>query len=211
MAVMTKKRMVMTLYSGSKDIDSHRVRIVLAEKGILADVVEMGRHHIIEDLSRLNPYGSTPTLVDRDLVLYNSNIIVEYLDERFPHPPLLPVYPVMRAKYRLMMYRIERDWCSLIPDIEQNTNKADKARAALIDGLTSVADTFSDFPYFLSEEFSLVDCYVAPLLWRLPTLGIELPKAATPVLKYAERVFKRRAFQVSLTETERELRMTESE
>src|SRR3989344_5319244 len=117
MAVMTKKRIVMTLYSGSKDIESHRVRIVLAEKGILSDVIEIGRHNIVEDLSRLNPYNFVPTLVDCDLVLYNSNIIVEYLDERFPHPPLLPVYPVMRAKYRLMMYRIERDWCSLIMDI----------------------------------------------------------------------------------------------
>ncbi|MEK6731650.1 MAG: glutathione S-transferase N-terminal domain-containing protein [Pseudomonadota bacterium] len=209
MAVMTKKRIVMTLYSGSKDIESHRVRIVLAEKGILSDVIEIGRHNIVEDLSRLNPYNSVPTLVDRDLVLYNSNIIVEYLDERFPHPPLLPVYPVMRAKYRLMMYRVERDWCSLIPDIENKTEKTAVAKAELIDGLTSIADTFADFPYFLSEEFSLVDCYVAPILWRLPKWGIVLPKAAAPLLKYADRLFTRDAFQLSLTETERELRMTE--
>ena len=152
MAVMTKKRMVMTLYSGSMDIQSHCVRIVLAEKGILSDVIEIGRHNIVEDLSRLNPYNSVPTLVDRDLVLYNSNIIVEYLDERFPHPPLLPVYPVMRAKYRLMMYRIERDWCSLIMDIENKREKRGGGKGELIDGVRGMGERLWEFADFLREE-----------------------------------------------------------
>jgi len=198
----------MTLYSGSADMESHQTRIVLAEKGIFVDIIEVDRREDIDDLYDLNPYNSVPTLVDRDLILYNSQIIMEYLDERFPHPPLLPVYPVARARSRLMMYRIDRDWCSLVKKIQENEGEiADQARKELKDGLMAVLPLFGDFPYFMSEEFSLIDCYLAPILWRLPSLGIELPKQAQPILNYAERVFERESFQVSLTEAEQELRM----
>jgi len=200
------KRSVMTMYSGSEDTHSHRVRIVLAEKGVTVDIISVDINNPTEDLVNLNPYSTVPTLVDRDLVLYESNIIMEYLDERFPHPPLLPVYPVARAKSRLMAYRIENDWYSLVSRIEAGKKDADAARKELQEHLTTLAPVFADMPYFLSEEFSLVDCYIAPLLWRLPSLGLKLPTQAKAVLKYADRVFERTSFQASLTETERELR-----
>lgn len=208
MASIAHKRSIMTLYSGSLDMESHRTRIVLAEKGIFVDIIEVDRREDISDLFDLNPYNTVPTLVDRDLVLYESRIVMEYLDERFPHPPLLPVYPVARAKSRLMMFRIEQDWCSLVKKIQQESAaEADKARKALREGLMGVLPAFNDFPYFLSEDFTLVDCYLAPILWRLPSLGVELPKQAKPIFDYAERVFARESFQVSLTEAEQELRM----
>ncbi len=202
------KRSVMTLYSGELDPNSHRVRIVLAEKAVTVDVLHVDLAKPPEDLVHLNPYNSVPTLVDRDLVLYEANIIMEYLDERFPHPPLLPVYPVARAKSRLMMYRIQQDWYALVDIIMADANKkeADQARKELQESLVSLTPVFADMPYFLSEEFSLVDCCIAPLLWRLPTLGIELPPKAKPINEYAKRMFKRDSFQASLTEAERELR-----
>lgn len=201
------KRSVMTLYSGSADIHSHRVRIVLAEKGVSVDILSINLDEPPEDLVSLNPYNSVPTLVDRELVLYNANIIMEYLDERFPHPPLLPVYPVARAKNRLMVYRIERDWYSLADTIENGKgNAVVQARTELLDNLKSLAPVFGEMPFFLSEEFSLVDCTIGPLLWRLPHLGIQLPPQAKAVTAYAQRLFKRDAFQASLTEIEREMR-----
>ena len=206
------KRSIMTLYSGALDIYSHQVRIVLAEKGVSVDIVNVDDTHPCEDLVDLNPYNTLPTLVDRELVLYNAQIIMEYLDERFPHPPLLPVYPVSRAKSRLMIYRIEHDWYNLVQVIERGTpERADEARLELKNALMTVIPVFSNSPYFLSEDFTLVDCVIAPLLWRLPALGIELPYAnkAKAIAKYEERVFKRNAFQASLTEAERELRERE--
>ncbi len=201
------KRSVMTLYSGSQDIYSHQVRIVLAEKGVSVDVLNVDGNHPSEDLADLNPYNTLPTLVDRDLVLYNSQVIMEYLDERFPHPPLLPVYPVARARSRLMIFRIERDWYSLLANIDSdNSAVSDKARADLRNGLTTLAPVFGESPYFLSDEFTLVDCCIAPLLWRLPHMDIELPNSAKNIHKYAERVFNRNSFQASLTEAEREMR-----
>ena len=201
------KRSVMTLYSGALDIYSHQVRIVLAEKGVSVDVLNVDDNHPSEDLLELNPYNTLPTLVDRDLVLYQAQIIMEYLDERFPHPPLLPVYPVARAKSRLMIHRIERDWYSLIRKITcGDIVEAEAARQELRSGLITLQPVFDDMPYFLSEEFTLVDCVIAPLLWRLPLYGIDLPRSAKPILKYQERVFGRDAFQASLTEAERELR-----
>ncbi len=201
------KRSIMTLYSGPLDIYSHQVRIVLAEKGVTVDVLNVDTNHPSEDLIELNPYNSLPTLVDRDLVLYKSRIIMEYLDERFPHPPLLPVYPVARAKCRLMIYRIEHDWYSLVSKIESgNPKQAETAREELKNGLLAVMPIFANSPYFLSDDFTLVDCVLAPLLWRLPQMGIELPKTAKAIVKYKSRVFKREAFQASLTEAERELR-----
>lgn len=205
------RRSVMTLYSGS-NIHSHRVRIVLAEKGVAVDILNIDPNSPPQDLSELNPYNTIPTLVDRDLVLYQPNVIMEYLDERFPHPPLLPVYPVARAKCRLMIFRIEQDWYTLVNQIETGSKKVvDDARKELIESLTSLTPVFAEMPYFLSEDFSLVDCTIAPLLWRLPTLDIELPKQAKAVKKYAERVFERDSFQASLTDVEREIRETEDE
>lgn len=207
MAVVANKRSIMTLYSGVMDIFSHRVRIVLAEKGVSVDVINTTSNEKLEDLLELNPYGSVPTLVDRDLVLYDANIIMEYLDERFPHPPLMPVYPVARAKSRLMIYRIDREWSELVRKIE--SDKADVSQAAckeLRNFLIKLAPVFGSSPYFLNDEFSLVDCCIAPILWRLPAWGITLPPEAKSVLKYAERVFARDSFQASLTEAEQELR-----
>ncbi len=203
------RRSVMTLYSGALDVYSHQVRIVLAEKGVSVDVLNIDENHPSEDLAELNPYNSLPTLVDRELVLYQSQVIMEYLDERFPHPPLLPVYPVARAKSRLMMHRIENDWYTLYSTIVANphSEEAAVARRDLRESLSSLAPVFAEMEFFLSEEFSLVDCVVAPLLWRLPSLGIELPpKQDKLIAAYAQRVFDRDSFQVSLTEPEREIR-----
>jgi stringent starvation protein A len=200
------KRSVMTLYSGAVCPYSHRVRVVLAEKGVSVDIINIDEDNPPEELIELNPYHRVPTLVDRDLVLYESNIIMEYLEERFPHPPLLPVYPVARAKSRLMMYRIEQDWYSLMYRILANDDSSDTSRKELRENLVSLSPIFGSLPFFMSEEFSLVDCYLAPLLWRLPSLGIELPNAAKPVKQYAKRIFQRESFQASLTEVERELR-----
>ena len=207
MAVVANRRSVMTLFSGCHDIYSHRVRIVLAEKGVNVDIIDVTRDNVPEDFLDLNPYNTTPTLVDRELVLYNSRIIMEYLDERFPHPPLMPVYPVLRAKSRLMMYRIEEDWYSLLPKIQGATSPEVKQAAlqALLESLVSVNAVFAEMPYFLSDCFSLVDCFIAPLLWRLPRFGVQLPAQAQAIRDYAERIFARDTFQASLTEIEREM------
>lgn len=208
MAVVASKKSTMTLYSGENDIYSHRTRIVLAEKGVTAEIIEVLPNQKVEDLLDLNPYHSVPTLVDRNLVIYQSNIIMEYLDERFPHPPLLPVYPVARAKARLMMYRIEQDWYTLVEKIEHGKEKdSNNARKELTEGLLSVMPLFKEGPYFMSEDFSLIDCTLIPLLWRLPSWGIELPKqTAKPMEAYAKRMFARSSVTSSFTETERELR-----
>ncbi len=205
MAVAANKRSTMTLYADPHDLSSHRVRIVLAEKGVAVDIIDVDKDHLPEDFKRLNPYLTLPTLIDRDLALFESSIIVEYLDERFPHPPLLPVYPVARARNRLMMYRIERDWYSLVRQIEKGDDATAKAaRKVLHDSLIGVLPIFSSTPYFLSEEFSLVDCGMAPLLWRLSKLGIALPPQAKAIKQYAERLFERSSFRSSLTQAERE-------
>lgn len=203
----TLRRSTMTLFTGAVDADSHRVKIVLAEKGVTADMVTVNPKEPSRDLLDLNPYGTIPTLVDRDLVLYEANIIMEYLDERFPHPPLLPVYPVSRAKCRMMIYRINHDWYPLLPKILAPADKetAAQARKQLRTDLISLAPLFSDMPYFMNEEFSLVDCTLAPLLWRLPILGIELPAQAKAIREYCQRIFNRDSFRTSLSEAEREM------
>lgn len=209
MAVAANKRSIMTLFSDTIDIYSHQVRIVLAEKGVGVEISYTDPSNLSEDLLELNPYGTVPTLVDRELVLYKSHIIMEYLDERFPHPPLMPVYPVARGESRLMMLRIEKNWYSLMYKIEQsNGQEAESARRQLREELLAIAPIFGQTPYFMSEEFSLVDCYLAPLLWRLPQLGIDLIGAGSKELKgYMTRVFERDAFLASLTEAEREMRL----
>ncbi|MDF2866762.1 MAG: sspA [Gammaproteobacteria bacterium] len=201
------KRSTMTLYSTGVCPYSHQVRIVMIEKGLTPEIIEVNLQDKPEDLLTLNPYGQVPTLVDRDLIVYESRIIMEYLDERFPHPPLLPVYPVARARARLMMLRIERDWYSLMGKIMKNAPELEQARNELMDGLVSVAPVFAEMPYFMSEEFSLIDCCLAPMLWRLPKLGIELPAQAKAIEDYMKRIFKRKTFKASLTETEREMRL----
>jgi RNA polymerase-associated protein len=205
MASLATRKHVMTLYSGMTDPYSHRTRIVLYEKDVECQVVLVDIRKKPRELSDLNPYDSVPTMVDRDLVLYDSLIINEYLDERLPHPPLMPVDPVSRGKARLMLMRFDRDWYSQTPDIEGADKKvAQRARNVIRDGLTVISPIFKDQPYILGEEFSLVDCSLAPLLWRLPIYGIELPRQARPILDYAERLFERKSFKLSLTEAEQE-------
>lgn len=202
------KRSVMTLYSAPADLESHQARIVLAEKGVTADIVTVDVSAPGSDILALNPYGVFPMLVDRELVLYDIDVILEYLDERFPHPPLLPVYPIARAKSRLMLRRIEKDWYSLAKTIENTASsevEKEQARKTLRDMLVTLAPVFAESPYFLSEEFTLVDCRIAPLLWRLPLLGITLPPAAKAIAKYQARLFARDSFQASLSEAEREI------
>ncbi|WP_110668373.1 stringent starvation protein SspA [Salinicola halophilus] len=202
------KRSSMTFYSGSDDHFSHRVRIVLAEKGVAVDILDVSAEEHNAELADLNPYNSVPTLLDRDLVLYESKVMMEYLDERFPHPPLLPVYPVARAQSRLWMHRIEREWCPLVEQIQRGPKKeSEKARKELRESLTGISPIFEDMPYFMSDEFTLVDCCIAPILWRLPALGVELPeKQVKPLMDYMERVFARDTFKVALSESEREMR-----
>lgn len=207
MATQASRRNTMTLFTAAEDMYCHHVRIVLAEKGIAADWVQVNAGLIPEEVYEVNPYGSLPTLIDRDLSLYQSDIILEYLDERFPHPPLLPVYPVARAQARQMLYRIRRDWFSLVTRIEANADGAAEARRDLRESLLSIAPLFDEQPFFMSDEFSLLDCYLAALLWRLPKLGIELQgPAAKSVKSYMIRVFERDGFQQSLTEKERRMR-----
>lgn len=205
MAIITK-RTIMSLYSNHDDIYSHQVRIVLAEKGVNVDITPMNSETASDDLLAINPYGSMPTLIDRDLVLYEPRIIMEYLDERFPHPPLLPVYPVARAETRKMMYRIEQDWYGLANRIQTQTEPSPEAQGLLTESLLAIEAVFADKQYFLSEEFSLLDCVLAPLLWRLPALGVSIPESATGIMQYMERLFKRDSFESSLTDAERLLR-----
>jgi RNA polymerase-associated protein len=198
----------MTLFSRADDPWSHRTRIVLAEKSIHAEIIDVEGGSLPEDLLDLNPYHSVPTLVDRDLVLYDSRVIIEYLDERFPHPPLMPVDPVARAQFRLALYRIERDWYSLAQQIEDPNDRklGQKARKILRDSILASTDVFKAKPYFLSDEFSLVDATIAPILWRLKRWEIDLPPPAQPIAKYANLVFSRPAFRQSLSRVELEMR-----
>lgn len=196
-------------YSDPADHYSHRVRMVLAEKGVSVEIIDVEGGRCPPQLAEVNPYGSLPTLVDRDLALYESTVVMEYLDERYPHPPLLPVYPVARANSRLLIHRIQRDWCKLVDQIlEPRGKEAQKAlaRKELRESLTGVSALFADKAFFLSEELSLVDCCLLPILWRLPLLGIELPRPAKPLLDYMERQFARPAFQASLSHVERDMR-----
>lgn len=198
---------IMTLYSRPTCPHSHRVRLVLAEKGIGMEIVNIEGSKLPEDLLDLNPYNSVPTLVDRELVLYDPRIIMEYLDERFPHPPLMPVDPVIRARFRLALFRIERDWYSLVDEIEQSPGKPHlRAKKQLRESLLASAEAFSVKPYFLSDEFSLVDCSIAPILWRLSRYEIDVGNQGKAITKYAERLFHRPAFRASLTELEQEMR-----
>ncbi len=207
MALLANRRSVMSLYSDATDPSSHAVRFVLAEKAINVEILNIQGDDKPEDLLELNPYNTILTLVDRELVLYEAQIIMEYLDERFPHPPLMPVDPVARAHNRLFRYRIKRDIYPLVDDLE--TGQAERvtpARKSLKDHLTAIAPLFNQKKYFMSDEYSLVDCYLVPVLWRLPAYKVNLPAQAKSLVQYAERLFERDAFESSLTEPEREMR-----
>ncbi|MEJ2454894.1 MAG: glutathione S-transferase N-terminal domain-containing protein [Candidatus Thiodiazotropha sp.] len=206
MAAVSNKRSVMTLYSDPVNPYCHRVRLVLAEKNITYEVEDIDPLNMPEELMELNPYGTLPTLVDRDLKLYESRIIMEYLDERFPHPPLLPVDPVSRSTSRLLLFRVENDWYRQMDIILAGKKEAAKARKELRESLISTAPVFGAKPFFMSDEFTLVDCAIAPLLWRLPVLGVDIPASAKGIHAYAKRLFERDSFTQSLSEAEREMR-----
>lgn len=206
MSVTANRRSVMSCFSSPIDPECHRARIVLAEKDISVEIHDVDVDNLPEDLLDLNPYATVPTMVDRDLILYNARVLIEYLDERFPHPPLMPVDPVSRAKSRLALFRIESDWLSLLGNIEQGVEKKrEQAKKALTESMVNSAELFSAKPFFLSDEFSLLDCSIAPVLWRLPYYGIELPESAKPITEYMKRIFARSSFQRSLSESERDM------
>ncbi len=210
MGVVTK-RSSMTFFSDPQSHYSHRVRIVLAEKGVAVEVIDVDPDNKPEEIADHNPYNSLPTLVDRELALYEPNIMMEYLDERFPHPPLLPVYPVARAQSRLLMHRIQRDWCAhadVVLEGAASATKVDAARKSLRESLIAIAPIFEEKPYFMSDEFTIVDCCVAPVLWRLKVMGIELPeKQAKAMNKYMDRLFSRESFKASLSDLEQEMNL----
>ena len=207
---LVTKRASMTLFSDPRDHYSHRVRMVLCEKGVTVDVVDVDPSQKPEELSEINPYGTLPTLLDRELVLYKSTVIMEYLDERFPHPPLLPVYPVARAQCRLLMHRIELDWSTRVDVLMAGRGREaamDKARKELRESLAAIAPVFADRPFFMNEEFTLVDCFVAPILWRLDALDLKMSaRQLKPMQRYMNEMFERETFQESLTEPEVDMR-----
>lgn len=203
---IANRRSVMTLFSEPACFQSHRTRIVIAEKDIVVDIVNVDANNRPEDLAELNPYGVLPTLVDRDLVLYDARIIMDYLDERFPHPPLLPVDPVTRASCRLALYRIEQDWYPLAQKIADFDPERATYQKQLAESIASIAPIFKHTSFFLTDDFSLVDASIAPILWRLPDLGVELPKAAKAVEEYGKRLFDRDGFRLSLSEIEYNMR-----
>ena len=208
MTSVANRRSMMELYSGNTCIRSHQVRFVLAEKGILTEINNVDGSVVPEDLMALNPYVNLPTLIDRELILYDSRVIVEYLDERYPHPPLMPVSPVERAKLRLGLATIERDFVepAVALDLVLGTRVENAHRKKLKSLLTSSADLFGIQRFFLNDDFTIVDCVIAPILWRLNLFGIELSGNQKFIYSYMERVFSRVAFKESMTEDEEEMR-----
>ena len=201
----------MILYSDRDDHYSQRVRIVLAEKDISAEINEAKPEETSDEILSISPYHKLPILVDRDLAIHDPSVMMEYLDERFPHPPLLPVYPVTRANSRTLMLRIDKEICPLVDKLSAKDG-TDKellvAKEELLHEISAIAPTFKEFPFFMSEEYSLADCYLAPILWRLPSLGINLPlnRHLKPLLDYQSKIFERPGFQDSLSLIEKDLR-----
>jgi RNA polymerase-associated protein len=197
----------MALYSSDRDIHCHRVRFVLAEKGINVEIIDVtSDESAAADLAELNPYNEAPTLVDRDLLLHNAGVINDYLDERYPHPPLMPVDPVSRARLRLIHHRVLRDWYPLALELETATaKKAEKLRKELTESIVAANELFKNHEFMLGEELSLVDCTLAPLFWRLPVYGVSLGKPGASVQAYIQRLISRRSFKASLTRAEREM------
>ena len=205
MASMANRRSLMVLYSDKVSPIGHAVRIVLAEKDVNVEINYIEDNDRPEILNDLNPYNSILTLIDRDLVLYDAQIIMEYLDERFPHPPLMPVDPVSRAGKRQLRYRVMTDLYSVLDKLDgDNEIAVANAKKILRDNLTAIAPAFVQTPYFMSEDYTLVDCCLAPLMWRLTQYGIKLPISGKPLQQYADRLFERQAFQTSLSVVEKE-------
>jgi len=204
LTALSNPRAVMTMFSDPNCVRSHIVRLVLAEKGVQVDIESVEEGNEPADFEQLNPSRSLPTLVDRDLVLYDARVICDYLDERYPHPPFMPIDPVSRARTRLALFRIESEWYSLVPALESGGSAGKSAAAELADSLTASADLFAAMPFFLSEEFSMLDATIAPLLWRLKHYGVELSASAKPVTDYASKIMARSGFQASLSAVERE-------
>ena len=206
MANITTRKSVMTLFSSPTCAMSHCVRLVLHEKGVTADIEYFDITEPPEDLLELNPNGTSPTLIERDLVLYDSRIIMEYLDERFPHPPLHQMDPVSRANARMLIKRVDQDWYQLLDEIQNSgEKKSARAKKMLKESLLAAAPVFEATPYFMSEEYSLIDCAIAPLLWRLPSVGIDISSLGKGITIYSNRLFARKAFQNSMSEQEKEM------
>jgi RNA polymerase-associated protein len=198
---------MMQLYSGTTCPFSHRCRFVLYEKGMDFQVIDVDMYNKPEDIAVMNPYNRLPVLVERDLVLYESNIINEYIDERFPHPQLMPADPVMRARARLMLFNMEVELFAHIDALDSGKEKqVDKARQHVADRLIELSPVFTRTKYMLGDEFTMLDVAIAPLLWRLDHYGIRLGKTAAPLMKYAERIFSRPAFIEALTPSEKVMR-----
>lgn len=209
--VSITQRTSMALYSDPNSHYSHRVRIVLQEKGLSTEIIDMTQENMHFDLLEINPNAEIPVLIDRDICLYDSLVLMEYLEERFPHPPLMPVYPVIKARSRLFILRIEQEWSKNLDYLALNPkpgSKTQKSKKDLKSNILSASSIFDEHPYFMSEDFSLIDCCVAPILWRLPALGIDISKdkKAKPIYQYMERVFSRDSFKASISEVEQEMR-----
>ena len=206
---LVTRRSSMTFFSDARDHYSHRVRMVLAEKSVTVEIVDIDPNRKPRDLIEISPYNSVPVLADRDLVLYEANVIMEYLDERFPHPPLLPVYPVQRALSRLWIRRVEKEWSGRLDQLMTGKGRETvrtRARNELRESIVAIAPIFSEKPFFMNDEFTLVDCCVAPIFWRLKMVGINLTERSTrPLRNYMHMIFERASFKDSLTEVEQEM------
>lgn len=207
MAVSVRMRNTLTLFSANDDVLCHRVRLVLAAKGVTYDLVPVDVQNPPEDLIDLNPYQSVPTLMERELVLYAASVVSEYLDERYPHPPLMPVDPLSRARLRLAMLRIEHDWVPQVQAIQLgNKSQAEAGRKRLKELVAQSVPLFKASKFFLNPEMSLADCAVAPIIWRLQSLGVGLPKDGKAIEDYGNRIFRSPGFIRSLTDQEKKLR-----
>ncbi len=206
MALSTRSRTILTLYSARDSVHCHRIRLILAAKGVSYDLVLVDRAKPPEDLIDLNPTQSLPTLVDRDLVLYETSVVAEYLDERYPHPPLMPIDPLSRARLRLAIVRMERDWLPLAEQCAGSGKNSEAARKRLREALMGSLSLFKAAKFFLNPEMSLADCVLAPLIWRLQSLGVSLPREAQAIHDYGDRIFRNPGFTRSLTPDEKLLR-----
>ena len=206
MVQSARSRAVLTLYTTADDVQCHRARLVLAAKGVSYERVIVDPVKPPEDLIDLNPYVTTPTLVDRDLTLFDSSVVCEYLDERYPHPPLMPIDPQSRARLRVAAVRIEKDWLPQVEAIQAGGRPADAARKRLRENLLSTLPLFKASKFFLNPEMSLADCLVAPVIWRLPWLGVDLGRDGKPIVDYGERLFHSQGFARSMTDQEKAMR-----
>ena len=209
--ISLSNRTSMALFSDPLDHYSHRVRIVMAEKGVTSEIIDSNLDSLSDELLEVSPYAELPVLVDRDVCLYDSVVLMEYLDERFPHPPLLPVYPVSRAEIRLFIQRIQKDWCEMFDNLvsaKLSDSELKKTRQEFKSQIIALSPILKEKPFFMSEDFSLVDCCIAPILWRLPLIGIELQKdtKTKPIYAYMQKIFTKPCFINSLSELERDIR-----